>query len=282
MINTTKLDGGGLNVSGSMGYVLLEKNGQYILLFSDIHDGVNYCSNVDSEFISKVLLDYANNNIILLEEAVKEPELNLKALWPNAKHTQQLKELSMKYQKDIKSIDIRPILIPFSWELITTNKKFKQIPFRAYISLLGDFFNRRGKFYEKYFKKVICDDEYLNKHHIVLNELYMELYNHEYATNPLIFFYNNDRETLYNLNYLLDLVMEYYMYIYIICFKNERIVIHTGMAHSQRMIEFLTKYYHYKVIQEDGINYIDKIGNGTPSACVKLPQNVKGIFDKDV
>ena len=52
-------------LSGSVGYTLLEYNSMYVLLFADIHDGIEYCKQNNSEYIASFLNRHSNKNKIL-------------------------------------------------------------------------------------------------------------------------------------------------------------------------------------------------------------------------
>lgn len=264
-----------------MGYTLLQLNNKKILLFSDIHDGVNYCSNVDSQFISQYLYNHSGKNKILLEEAVKDPNLKLKELWPDAKHTQQLKQLSIKFQKEIISTDIRPLLIPFSWELANSNKTYYNMPLRKYLFKLGEFFNTNSSMYKKYIKDTVCNDVKIQEHYDILSEKFHEIKNIKNSHRTIGYFKENDLNLMYNINHLLDLIMEFYMYILIVCGTNTTYIIHTGIAHSSRMIDFFTQYYNYEIIKQEGVNEIKYIPE-SPMACIYLPTDVKDMFNKKV
>ena len=124
-------------LSGSVGYTLLEKDNKFIFLLADIHDGVNYCKQ-NSVMIASYLDKISNNNVVLLEEII-ENNFKLEDLWPTSKHTKELKKLNNDNDKIIP-IDIRPMLIPFSWELVENNNKLGKMILLEYIKLLDDFF----------------------------------------------------------------------------------------------------------------------------------------------
>ena len=144
-------------LSGATGYTILKKNNKKILLISDIHDGVNYCQK-NSIFIDKFLENKLDNSQILLEESINDPDLNLTELWPNAVHTTKLKILKENNNKVIPT-DIRPYLIPFSWQYAESNKEFQEIKISKYLLLFKKFFNKQGIVYLNY---IFPYYEYLN------------------------------------------------------------------------------------------------------------------------
>jgi len=92
---------------------------------------------------------------ILLEEVARE-NFELKELWPNAQHTQALKNLFLTNQDKIKPIDIRPFLVPFSLELLELkdiqNHKISQnfnIKLYDYLKDIDLFFSLKHLFISK-------------------------------------------------------------------------------------------------------------------------------------
>lgn len=268
-------------ISGSMGYTLFKYMNKKILLFSDIHDGVNYCSNADSQFISEYLYNHSGKNKILLEEAVKDDSLKLRDLWPNSKHTQELKQLSIKYQKEIISTDIRPLFIPFSWEVAEINSKYYSIPIKKYLERIDSFFNNKNDYiYNKYFNSHLCND-IVSTHFNELKNKYLELRPSANIHKTIGYFKENYLNCLYNINNILDLILELYMIILIICGEDNTYIIHTGIAHSSRMTEFMKEYYKFEIIKQSGTNEIKHIKE-PPLACLYLPTDVKDMFNKKV
>ena len=51
----------------------------------------------------------------------------------------ELKKLAFE-SKDINSFDIRPLLLPFSWELIEVDKKLGSYKLKEYLKLIDEFF----------------------------------------------------------------------------------------------------------------------------------------------
>jgi hypothetical protein len=109
-----------LPISGFVGYSYLkyEDKDNYdikkeLLLLADIHDGVSYCKQKSTMIDEFLTLN--DKHTILLEETIRE-HVSLTDLWPNSIHTQRLKTLNNNNNKIIP-VDIRSLLIPFSWEL---------------------------------------------------------------------------------------------------------------------------------------------------------------------
>ncbi len=275
-------------LSGSVGYTLLKHKhmDKFILLLADIHDGVSYC-NQDSMMIDKFLSIKDDNNV-LLEEAVRET-LDLKDLWPGAEHTQRLKKLNRTNQK-IKPVDIRPLLIKFSWELLEINDNDTQsnMTLKAYLSLIDDLFNfRNTKLMRKYFvpeiKKLdkvnIKIKELLLQHFDEMRELYFEFMNTNKSNldKPMITLYQNNQNELEEINNITSMIMEWYILLLVLN-SNTNSILHLGLAHSNRILDFLLDVYSFNVIKKSGINMIEEINSNEPAACLMVPDEVNNKF----
>ena len=150
-------------ISGNIGITILENNNKIIILLADDHSNTKYCDSnsldyhIDIKDFLKKALD--SEQQILLEEIPRDG-FNLQELWPNSPHTQNLKTLFLD-NIDINGIDIRPYLIPFSWENLETDTspELRNYSIIKYINKLNEFFKLEGNFYNKIFypimKKVI-------------------------------------------------------------------------------------------------------------------------------
>jgi hypothetical protein len=276
-----------INISGSVGYILFKHNklDLYVLVLSDVHDGVSYC-NQDSIMIDKWLAMKDSNNV-LLEESVREL-LELKRLWPNAEHTSRLNKLNYNNEK-ITPIDIRPLLIPFSWEIVNDDDSLSKVTLNEYISIINDFFYYKNK---KFMKKYIIPELkklessiYENKNSVIthfyeLREVYFE-FKEEYSmymNTPIkeLFLYNQD--ILEKINNIISMIMEWYI-ILLIFNSNKNTIIHLGLAHSNRIVDLLEQVYDFSIIKQTGINYMEDI-EMKPNACISMPERINNIFKK--
>ena len=330
-------------VSGSVGYTLFEKNNKKIIVFADVHDGVDYCKET-SESMSEYLNKQIGDSQILLEETIpsqilgdQADKLQLTDLWPNSKHTQELKKFANDNSDNIKAIDIRPILIPFSWELIEQNKKLGSFIFADYIKFIDNFFKKKHFLFEKiintelnklvkisqksikkiqtssYYlflplvyllvrntmsdtekesqpdqiqKKIITSDN-IDKTKIIdhLDEIHemflvLKIETKKDMDKPLSYFIVEREEVLHKVNYILSLIMEWYMILLISNIKKDTII-HTGLAHSSNLVILLEKYYKYNKISQTGVNDISQFeAENMPISCVKLPADIGDKFNK--
>jgi len=272
-------------LSGATGYTKLKNNSKEVILFSDIHDGVNYCKK-SSDHIN--ISDYLNlnseKNQIILEESINDPKLNLTDLWPNAFHTRNLKKLKEE-NLNIIPVDIRPYLIPFSWQLAKHNKLYKKLPIKKYLDCLFKFFNKDGDIYRKYIHSYI---EYINDNNKkkilkIFNDIkdnFLVLYNkYNNETIETILKVKKDEDFFYKIEEINSLIMEYYIVLLILS-DTRNSIIHTGLAHSTKLKEIL-KIFDYKIDEENGMTSINNYtGSNRTNACTINPDNNKYISNK--
>jgi hypothetical protein len=268
-------------VSGSVGYTLLEHNNIYRLILSDVHGGVTYCIQ-DSTMISSFLNDLSSDNSVLLEEVITG-KFNLEELFSGSPHTQELKRLSNTNNK-IKSVDIRPLLLPFSWELVNSNNNLANFTLIKYISLINSFFNLESELYNNYIidniknmhnnkiKHTISPCTHFNE----LQRLFIEFKNNNsnMMESTILYIYNNDINILHRINNICSMIMEWY--IILLIYNNiKNSILHVGLAHSNRIIDLLTLVYGFKLIKQGGINKMTEVENiNTPSSCILIPSDI--------
>ncbi len=282
-----------MNISGSVGFTLLKHNilNKYVLLFADVHDGVSYCSrgsrgSIDSIFIDKWLMTKSlkdDNNDILLEEVLRNYLSKLKELWPSSIHTQNLKRLSINNKK-IKLVDIRPLLIPFSWELCDTDMELGQFTLKKYLENLDNLFNFKPSnlMINNILPEVLKIKEpykrYVVKHFYEIKELYLEFINtYNYLMNRQLFnILKTYSSALEKINNLLSLLMEWYI-IVLIHNSSKNTIIHIGLAHSNSVLDLLLNIYNFKIVYQQGINKMEDTYKPL-HACVNVNSNINNIF----
>ena len=147
-----------ININGSIGYTLLTTGINNILILADMHSELPYCEN-NGIFVSDWMKSKKNSKILL--EEVPRLGSTLKELWPTSIHTQKLKNLYLSNSISINGIDVRPFLIPYSWELINETK-VEDMSLKKYFSLIDDFFKIKHHYFIKDLENVYTK-EYLNK-----------------------------------------------------------------------------------------------------------------------
>ena len=250
-------------IYGAIGYTILKNNktNKNIIIFADMHDQLKPCKsliNIDDWIKNKF-----NTSKILLEEVPRDG-VQLKELWGTAKHTQLLKKLFLDNQNKIVGVDIRPYLIPFSWEIINevdnTDKTY-DITLKEYLNGIDDFISlnhdylisnlksykikhlRNTRLGYHFLKLKLKFKDYIARHNTYLNYKIKELC-------------DKYKEILQKLDYYLDKFMEWYICSLIYENKNIPIVLHTGLMHSSNIIDLLELLYDYTKQKEIGVNTV--------------------------
>ena len=227
-----------------------------------------------------------NNNQVLVEE-VQLKNVNLKDLWPNSKHTQELKTLVKKYDSNIDAVDIRPLLIPFSWELLDKYPKLGTITLQKYLSHLNDFFHGIGVLYDtivikevnklkdnKYYKKILV-------HYAIIKDEFFTLQKKNNLQKKIILYYDKE-DLLEEVNHLISLIMEWYI-VLLSLNSSKNTIIHSGLAHTTRLNNILQNFYDFKIVDKKGLNYMKHLNyDKVYSACVMIPDHVKNRFNKKI
>ncbi len=277
-----------MNISGTVGYTLLKHKYiyKYVLMFADVHDGVNYCN--DNSIMIDDFLNNKDYNNILLEEIVRDNESILTDLWPSSLHTQKLKTLN-RNNKKIRPVDIRPLLVPFSWEILENKPEMGNIKFSIYlIPLINLFELKPTKIFKRY---IIPEMNYIDEsktfkvslktHFLEMKKLFEEFKekHSNYMNYDLIYIYNNHTDILYILNDIISAIMEWYILL-LIHNNDKNTIVHIGLAHSEKVLEFLTKVYQFRIVQENGINKLIDINdlNINANACTRIPLDINKLF----
>jgi hypothetical protein len=95
--------------------------------------------------------------------------------------------------------------------------------------------------------------------------------------------YKTNSKILEDINDLLDEIMEWYICACIDLYKHRPIIIHTGLAHSEKIIDWLINYYNFKFINKVGVNKLSEVNvNGfnfsNVNGCVQLPSDLDNQF----
>ena len=270
-----------MNINGSIGYTYLIKDNIKVLVLADMHSTLPYCKG-ESIFVSD-WMNKKKNSKILLEEV---PRLGskLKELWPGSPHTQKLKDLYLS-SKVIDGVDIRPFLIPFSWELIGEDKELGKITLYEYLMLIDIFFQLKHKFFitnlGNIYTKDYLKDSKLGVHFLNLKNKTQALMKKNKSiikekTETLI-----NKDIMIDLNELISLIMEWYIIAKVYKGVEERqtsFIIHAGLAHTSNIISVLKEIYGFQVLETVGSTDYDKDKDIVTDGCLKLPNKINDLF----
>ena len=272
-----------INLNGSIGYTFLIKNNIKILILADNHSTLPYCKT-DGIFISEWFKNKSNSRILL--EEVPRVGHDLQELWSSSPHTQKLKEVYIKNSHIIHGVDIRPFLIPFSWEF-ASDKESPNINLKEYFELLNLFFTLKLDFIKKdltyIYSKEFLKKKKIGKHFLILKKVVVLLIkkNKFYLDKYIKDLVNNNNLLFNQINFILSDIMEWYIIAKIyegIDEKKTSFIIHAGLLHTTNIINLLTKFYHYKIVDDFGtttnINNLNIENNG----CLHLPIDIEKQF----
>lgn len=269
-------------ISGSIGVIILNKDDNNIILLSDEHSNDIYCNNFsNSKFISDYLFENSKYNTVLLEEIPRDG-FSLEELFPNTKHTQQLKNLYLDDKTDIIGIDIRPYLIPFSFETLNINKDNKNTLMKNYIKLVDEFISKNGDLYNNKFKlinKLENSIPEIKNHFQIIKRKYNNFKDKLDLELPIEIYYNNHIELLYDFNEICDSIME--LYTILLALNNKTTIIHTGLYHSSNMVSLLVNLYEYRIKYNYGTNKYPPVNEEKITSCIYIPDNFNNFGFKN-
>lgn len=267
------------SIYGAIGYTVLRKNSNKVIIMADMHDTLSECDSDIS--ISEWVKSKFSSSQILLEE-VPRGNIELQELWSHAPHTRELKNLFLTNPRIINAVDIRPFLIPFSWEIVEETED-KNILLVDYLYKLDQFFSVT----EPYFLTKLPNYRIANLKNTNLGEHFLKIKqnfrsycitNQHLFDNSIIDLYYNNLKVLVSINDILSDVMEWYICALINLYKGKPIILHTGLAHSEKVIEWLTQYYGYDILTTRGINKMKDLSYESLNGCMVLSNEIDSHF----
>lgn len=253
-------------IAGLVGYTILLNPITYkkIILLADVHDGVKYCSQ-DHTFIDTVLNKYLDDeNFKVLLEEVSRKGLELVELWPDAKHTQRLKQWFLKNETKIIPIDIRPYLVPFShqkYNLKMISDEEKNMKMEKYLKTLSSLLNLTNKPSYKglFFIKDILEGlknkkscQGIVKMYKLLQKKYNNLISQINLKNTFEETILKNDSWFINLEELKLNIMDWYTVILLL--GNNNYICHLGLAHYLNVIKVLQVNFNFEILIQQGLN----------------------------
>jgi len=269
-----------LELSGIIGITLLEKNNKYYIILYDDHNNTKYCKK-KLNFVPE-LLKIFNKDIIKTSFFIEDYKENNENyyMWDNIKHLKEFNKY-LKLNKNKVNWYLTDIRL-YIGNIFNIEKTKKNLDF------IFDLNNNNNNNFLIKLKKEI--NEFLLKN-IVVNKLFLKLKNKYikirkinkidqtlfqyffkgYLIKDLIF-----DDTRFELDYIIDNLMELYLIINIIKYKKNINIFYYGLFHCINIVYYL-KRSGCKTIYEDGIVeskitdkfLIDKLEHNTES-CIFL------------
>jgi hypothetical protein len=155
-----------------------------------------------------------------------------------------------------------------------------------YLSSIDKIFNfKSSKLMVRYIipeiKKLNINNKYekiLLEHFDEIKDIYKDYRedNREYLNKTIKEILKNNQEILEEINEMISMLMEWYILLLVLN-SNNNSILHMGLAHSNRIIDFLTQVYSFEIIKKSGINMIAEINN-EPKACLLVPDEINNKF----
>lgn len=272
-----------LGISGIVGYSILlnPKNNKIIILLADVHDGVQYCNKDEKNnlYIDQILdkLLKKDNLLIELEEVPREG-IKLVELWPNAIHTQRLKKWFLKNENKILPIDIRPFLVPFSYQKYDLNlleDSENNIKIKDYLHTLDSlFFLNEIPLKQNiiFFKNIIDALEFktnqpgILKMYKILKKKYVILKNKINLEKTFLEIIKNNKKWFQYLDELKLNIMDWYTTL--ILLRDSHHICHLGLAHYLNVRAVLENNFEFNRIYENGLDSLNN--KDIIKSCIKL------------
>lgn len=272
-------------IYGTIGFVFLTKGNKKIIVLADQHNTLPECDNKIN--IGMWFKKKFNTSKILLEEVPREDN-KLIELWQESPHTQELKNLYLDNSTIISGMDVRPFMIPFSWEVledINLSDKNYNITIIEYLKEIDNFFTLQNKYLINNLSNYnydILKNNLLGKHFLIIkrryNDFLKDLSSKKLLNEKIRFLYNNYNTKLLSLNNLLDDIMEWYICGQIHLYSDKPIIIHAGLAHTTKIIKLLESHYEYDIKYQEGLNDLEYAFNRNRVGCINLPNEIDVQF----
>lgn len=269
-----------ISIFGSIGFSMMQntKHKKKIIIFADMHDQLNKCQNNKS--IAEWFKEKFNSSRILLEEVPRMEDSSIQELWSESEHTQKLKELYLNNNKTIIAVDVRHTMIPFSLELINKiNDNAKKMLLSTYLKEIDNFFSMKHKYMINNLNNYKIDsikNTDIGSHFLKIKKHYLNFLN-KYSNilnNPIII------DIVDDVNDLLNDIMEWYICACIFDTNMKTIILHAGLAHTDKVNDWLVNHYEFIVQKEYGINNMEEImkQHSEMSGCVLLSTDIEKQF----
>lgn len=270
------------NLYGTIGYTILSnsKTNNKIIIFADRHDNLPTCNNKTK--IADWFGQKLQTSKILLEE-VPRNSVNLEELWSDSEHTQDLKKLYLENSNDIEGLDIRPLLIPFSWELTQVSEPAHNINIKKYLEKINGFFTVKNAYLLENLPNYKIDKlkgSKLGIHFLAIKDNFKKILenNREFLYFSVHTIRTINSNFLKEINNLLDQIMEWHICALIMLNNNKPTIVHAGLAHSEKVVKLLKFYYNYHIVSEKGVNSLHLALDTNISGCMPIPNDMDKQF----
>ena len=257
-------------LSGLSGFAILKDDqGKNIIVLSDIHSDLIYCKNQNYKPIDIFLKENMIDSQVILEEVERTGDKKLTSLW-SSPHFESLKNLYLQNKKYIIPIDIRPFLVPFSWETIGIEREKGKITLGKYLHILKLFFKMDLKICKTVIKdliqKKIKKRSGLCKHFNRIKDSFYKFLK-ELDENKILLDVNIN--ILKKINDYLSYIMEWYSILIMFSTKKTSII-HAGLFHTNNIIKNLVSNYNFRITKKKGLNDYDDYIPEKVNGCILI------------
>lgn len=244
-----------MNISGTLGFVLIKSNDQYYAIFYDDHNNKNYCDDKPQIFVDDYIDKNLNDDVcVFIEETMNNDKLKL--LWNNV-HVKKIQTyVNNMLKKNDKNVcfnvtDIRLDLVPMYFDEIKNNDIYKNTKVSVFFKKIIEFSN----FINKHKNECVVNKHFFNKIQNTINKLIIP--NLNLSMNDFL----NKIDDHFELHDMIDNLMDYYTFCKIYESKKKINFIYYGLAHSLLYTDLLFKTKpNCKIIFSYGLNI--KLKNG--------------------
>jgi hypothetical protein len=266
-----------VNIYGAIGYTILKDDNHKILIFSDRHDELADCTGKHIEMNDLLEAISENDDTkVLLEEVDRTSRTNKIILAFPSPHTSALMNTFIKNQDDILGVDIRPFLMRYTLSLY--NDKHNDMTLYKYFYEINQFYMLENEILKTKLGDLYSEDKLQNTK-IGIHFMYIK--------QICINFINKNIDNLYKpiskvltlgmieeINDILSDIMEWYICAILFKYKDEPALIHVGLAHSTKIIDYLSNFYNYKILDNKGITHIRNLNESNNNGCLLIDKNI--------
>ena len=130
------------------------------------------------------------------------------------------------------------------------------------------------------YKKEKLKNTRCGKHYLKIKEDYFKFLkkNNKLLNQDMLLLKKNNTNCLEEINDILSSIMEWYICANIYKNKKKSIIIHIGLAHSEKVLKWLLEHYNYDLLKQYGINSMNNSYITNMTGCVVLETDIVKDF----
>ena len=268
-----------INIYGAIGYSILKNDKHKLLIFSDRHDDLKDCTGPHSEMndIMETTSDNKHTNVLLEEVERTQKTENIHLVF-RSNHTSELMKTYIKNQNDIIGVDIRPYMINYTLSLNNNNNN--NMTLYKYFNDINDFYSIKNDLLKTKLKDLYSNDKLKNNklgtHFMYIKQICINFINKNIDNlhKPIDQVLTNDVNITEEISDILSDIMEWYICAILFKTQDEPALIHVGLAHSTKIIDYLSNFYGYKILKESGITHMKNLDESNNNGCLLVDKSI--------